>query len=275
MRGRSISLSVPRRIVADYMRLAATIPSVPAERTMDLGAVVAARNACSPRLPWVALFAKAFALTAQEFPELRRAFFKWPWPHLYEYPASVAMFAIDRIYQGEPCVLPRMIKDPAAYRIGDLAQIIRHAKEAPLDEIKEFKRALDIAKLPRPVRRLLWWFGFCNGRQRANFFGTVVLSTVSAFGADLIHPIAVAPFLLTYGIIGADARCRVRLIFDHRVLDGVAIARALVRLEAILNTAIIDELRGAETAVAPTNTPGMELYSVSSQTPSPGKLAVP
>jgi hypothetical protein len=164
-----------------------------------------------------------------------------------------------------------MIKDPAAYRIGDLAQIIRHAKEGPLDEIKEFKRALDIAKLPKPVRRLLWWLGFSIGR----FFGTVVLSTVSAFGADLIHPIAVTPFFLTYGIIGADAPCRVRLIFDHRVLDGVAIARALVRLEAILNTAIIDELRGTESAVAPTNTPGTELHSVSSQTPGPGKLTVP
>jgi hypothetical protein len=98
MRGRSIPVSIPRRIVADYMRLAATIPSVPAERMMNVSTVAAARNGCSPRPPWVALFAKAFDLTAQEFPELRRAFFKWPWPHLYEYPASVAMFTIDRIY---------------------------------------------------------------------------------------------------------------------------------------------------------------------------------
>ena len=136
MLGRSLPVSIPRRIVTDYVRLSATIPSIPIERTMDLGAVAAARNACSPRPPWVALFGKAFALTAQELPELRRVFLKWPWPHLYEYPASVAMFAIDRVYHDEPVVLPRMVKNPAAWRIGDLAQMIRDAKAAPLDEIK-------------------------------------------------------------------------------------------------------------------------------------------
>ncbi len=224
---------------------------------MDLGAVAAARLACSPRPPWVALFGKAFALTAQEFPELRRVFLKWPWPRLYEYPASIAMFAIDRIYQGEASVLPRMIKDPAACRIRDLAQMIRHAKEAPLDEIKDFQRVLGIAKLPAPVRRLLWWLGFTIGRQRGNYFGTFVVSTVSASGAELIHPIAVAPFFLTYGMIAADHHCPVRLMFDHRVVDGVPIARALVRLEAILNTTIIDELRTGGTA-APAPAGGIE-----------------
>lgn len=152
MRGRSLPVSLPRRIVADYMRLSATIPSIPIERTMDLGAVAAARNACSPRPPWVALFGKAFALTAQELPEFRRVFLKWPWPHLYEYPASVATFAIDRVYHGEPVVVPRMVKNPAACRIRDLAQMIRDAKEAPLDEIKDFRRVLAVARLPGPLR---------------------------------------------------------------------------------------------------------------------------
>lgn len=258
MRGRSIPVSIPRRIVTDYMRLSATIPSIPIERTMDLGAVAAARDACSPRPPWVALFGNAFALTAQEFPELRRIFLKWPWPHLYEYPASVAMFAIDRVYRGEPCVLPCMIKEPAVCRIRDLARIIRHAKEAPLDEIKAFRRVLGMAKLPGPVRRLLWWLGFSIGHQRGNYFGTFVVSTVSAFGAELIHPIAVTPIFLTYGIIGADHRCPVRLMFDHRVVDGVPVARALVRLEAILNTTILEELRTARAAAAPSPAAGVE-----------------
>ena len=242
---------------------------------MDLGAVAAARNACAPQPPWVAIFAKAYAFTAQEFPELRRVYLKWPWPHLYEYPASVAVLAIDRIYQGEAAVLPRMIKDPAACRIGDIAQTIRHAKEAPLDEIKDFRRVLAIAKLPGPLRRLLWWLGFSIGRQRGNYFGTVVISTVSAFGAELIHPLAVAPVFLTYGIIGADHRCTVRLIFDHRVFDGVLVARALVRLEAILNTTIIEELRTIEAAAAPTPAAGMEPAATSFQTSGRGKLAVP
>jgi hypothetical protein len=161
-----------------------------------------------------------------------------------------------------------MIKDPAACRIGNLAQMIRHAKEAPLDQIKDFRRVLAIAKLPGPVRRLLWWLGFSIGRQRGNYFGTFVVSTVSAFGGELIHPIAVAPMFLTYGMIGADHRCPVRLMFDHRVVDGVPVARALVRLEAILNTTIIEELRTMGAAAAPTSAAGMEHAPFPSKRPA-------
>lgn len=270
MRGRSIPLSIPRRIVADFMRLAATIPSVPVERMMNLSAVMAARNACSPRPPWIGIFTKAYALTAQEFPELRRVFLKWPWPHLYEYPTTVAMISIDRDYHGEPCVLMRMIKDPAAANVSEIARIIRHATEAPLDEIKEFRRALGFAKLPGPLRRLLWWIGFNIGRQRGNFFGTVVVSTVSAFGTDAIHPLALTPIFLTYEIIGPDARFPVRMIFDHRVFDGVVVARALARLEAILNSAVVEELRAAAVVDAPADvSPDRLVVAGGAATPDP------
>ena len=72
MRGRWLPLSVPRRIVTDLMRFAITIPTVPVERVMELSAVMAARAACAERPPWVAILAKAYGLTAEEFPELRR-----------------------------------------------------------------------------------------------------------------------------------------------------------------------------------------------------------
>jgi hypothetical protein len=148
-----------------------------------------------------------------------------------------------------------MIKNPAAHRIGEIARIIRHAEKAPLDEIKEFKRTLGVAKMPCPMRRLLWWMGSNIGRQHANYFGTYVVSTVSSCGGELIHPIAATPMLLTYGIIDADGRCTARFIFDHRVMDGVAAARALHRLELILNTVIVEEL--CATAATPRG-PGME-----------------
>ena len=108
------------------------------------------------------------------------------------------MFTIDRVYRGEAGVLPRLVKDSAARGIGDIAQTIRHAKEAPLHEIKAYRRALAIAKLPGPLRRLIWVLGFNIGRQRANYFGTVVISTVLAFGAELVHPLAVTPIFLTW-----------------------------------------------------------------------------
>jgi pyruvate/2-oxoglutarate dehydrogenase complex dihydrolipoamide acyltransferase (E2) component len=250
MRGRSIPLSVPRRIVADFMRLAKTIPSVPVERTIDVSALVAARRACSPRPPWIGMLTKAYGLAAQEFPDLRRVFLKWPWPHLYEYPASVAMITVDRDYEGEPCVLMRMIKDPAARSVTEIADIIHHAATVPVEEIKEFRRALNFAKLPGILRRPLWWLAFNIGRQRANFFGTVVVSTVSHLGTDAIHPLSLTPNFLTYGMIESDGRVPLRIIFDHRIFDGVVVARVLARMEALLNGPVLEELRAAATKAA-------------------------
>jgi len=161
------------------------------------------------------------------------------------------MLSIDRTYRGEEVVLPRLIKDPAARSIDDIAQTIRHAKAASLHDIKDFRRAVAIAKLPGRLRRLVWWLGFNIGRQRANYFGTFVISTVAAFGGDSLNLPLVTTIFLTYGFIDADQRCKVRVAFDHRVFDGVAVARALVRLEAILNTAIVEELLGMKAAPAP------------------------
>ncbi len=141
MRGRSLPVSIPRRIVTDYMRLSATMPSVPIERTMDLGAVAAARNACSPCPPWAALFGKAFAVTAQELTELWRVFLKWPWPHLYEYPASVAMFAIDRVYHGDAGgVFLKMRPGPLEKNTPELWQLLRRKGEG-LAEQRDPRRA--------------------------------------------------------------------------------------------------------------------------------------
>jgi hypothetical protein len=254
MRGRAIRLSVPRRIINDVMRYARTIAGVPVERMSDLSALIAARNACSPRPPWVGILAKAYGLAAQEFPELRRVYLKWPWPHLYEFPTSVAVISIDRVYEGESCVLWRLVKDPASRSIGEIAQIIHDSTKLPFAEVKDFTRAVTFAKLPGFLRRPLWWLGFNIGRQRANYFGTFVVSTVSHLGTDAIHPLSLTPNFLTYGMIEPDGRVPLRIIFDHRVFDGVVVARVLARLEALLNGPILDELRamaGKTEAVIP------------------------
>jgi hypothetical protein len=49
--------------------------------------------------------------------------------------------------------------------------------------------------------------------------------------------------LLNYGVIDSDGYVNVRIIYDHRVMDGAIVARALARLEQILNTSILDEIR--------------------------------
>jgi pyruvate/2-oxoglutarate dehydrogenase complex dihydrolipoamide acyltransferase (E2) component len=39
----------------------------------------------------------------------------------------------------------------------------------------------------------------------------------------------------------------VRIIYDHRVMDGATVARALGRLEEILNSVILEEVRSLAT----------------------------
>jgi hypothetical protein len=48
---------------------------------------------------------------------------------------------------------------------------------------------------------------------------------------------------LNYGVIGPDGDVDVRIIYDHRVLDGATVARALVDLEAVLSQEVFAELR--------------------------------
>lgn len=259
MRGRAIPLSRPRRLIGDLMHFAAGVPTVPVQRQMDLASVVAARAALADRPQWCVLFVKAFARVAAEFPELRRAYCKFPWPHLYEYPASVANVAVERDYVGEPAVLWVMLKNPAAKPLAELTRIIREAVTLPVDEVGDFRRLLRISGWPRPIRRLLWWLGLNVGRQRANYCGTFGVTAYSALGAESLHPLSPLTTTLNYGVIAADGTADVRLVYDHRVLDGATVARALARLEHVLNTAVCAELlalaqaqpRGSKAALQP------------------------
>ncbi len=244
MRGRMIPLSVPRRMVIDLLYFARGIPTVPVQKRMALGALVAARAACRERPRWTAIFTKAYALMAREFPEFRRAYVKIPWPHLYEYPRSNATVIIERDYRGEPGLFSISIKEPAGQSLRDIGRQIEHASTAPVEDIKDFRRTMQFARLPRPLRRALWWICLNIGRQRGNYFGTFGVSVYSALNAESLHPLSPLTSLLNYGVMSSDGVLDVRIIYDHRVMNGATVARALTRLEEILNSAILEEVRG-------------------------------
>jgi hypothetical protein len=209
---------------------------------MALAALVEARRACPHRPPWTALFLRAYALLAQEVAELRRVYVTFPRPHLYEYPTSVAMVAFERRSGGDSEVFAGRIKDPASRSLAELVAIMRRFNEAPLGEIKEFRRVLLLGRLPWPLRRLLMWIGLNIGRQRANFFGTFGVSVYSALGAESLRPLAPCPVVLNYGVIAPDGSVNVRFNYDHRVMDGATVARALQELERILTQTIVKEV---------------------------------
>ena len=94
------------------------------------------------------------------------------------------------------------------------------------------------------------WLGLNIGRQRPNYFGTFQLSVYSGLGAESLNPLTPLTTLLNYGQIDEHGSVDVRVHYDHRVMDGANVARALERLEAIMNTAVVDELRNRPSAAA-------------------------
>ena len=196
MRGRCIPLSPTRRIVCDFMRMSRNVPTIPIERKMALGRLVAARAAAKDRLPWSAIFMKAYALAAAEMPVLRRAYVGFPAPHLYEYGESVASLAVERDYRGELGVFVTRIRAPEALPLGAIAAAVRHAASAPVETIRPFRKLLTIARLPLPLRAVIWWMALNVGRWRGHHVGTFGISVVSSLGADVTHVRSPMPVLV-------------------------------------------------------------------------------
>ena len=175
MRGRGIPISVPRRMVLDLLYFAKRIPTVPVQKRMSLAPLVTARAECRQRVRWVAIFTKAYAIVVPSpgdsgaTPRLHQNSVA---DMLYEYPgpAERAHHVVERDYYSEPVLLPVAIKDPAQESLHHITGQIEQARHAPLEQLNHFRRWIWWARLPTPIRRIVWWFGLNVGRQRANLF---------------------------------------------------------------------------------------------------------
>ncbi len=249
---RWVGLSVPRRVVTDLMYFAAGVPWIVAQRRLMLNGVIEARAAHSDRPTWTAVFAKAYALVATEIPELRRAYVRLPWPHFHEAALSTVSVAVERSFDGEPGLTFVQVTAPDARPIGEIASKIKSGKSPEFAQTRHFKRMVLVARLPLLLRRILWWVGLNDGRLRARYFGTFGISTVASTGTEILQLRSPLSTMLTYDRADPDGAVDVRLVFDHRVLDAMTAARALERLEAVLNGPIADELHaGARLGLRP------------------------
>lgn len=249
--GTTIPLSLPRRLIGDLLHFAHRIPSVPVQRVMNLNPLRDARSQASRRVSWAVLFLKAYACVAARMPQLRRTYLSFPLARLYEHPFSIAAVALERDYRGEEAVFFAHFRRPEAQTLAELDEALRRYRQAPLEQIGIFRRALLVSRFPRPLRRLAWWIGLNqSGPKRAKRIGTFGLSVYSGLGAESLHPLAPLTTTLNYGVIREDGSVPVRIIYDHRVMDGATVARALALLEHILNTDIRAELVGAASARA-------------------------
>jgi len=241
-RGRAVRLSVPRRVVCDLLHFARQVPTVPVQRVIDVSALAAARRGAEPRVSWPALFIKAYALLSARTPELRRAYLEYPWARLYEHPVPVASLAVEREYQGESGVFFSYVPRPAEMSMAELTDFINRQRTEPVEQL--FAHTFRIYRFPRPVRRLLWWWMMnVRGARKAQFAGTFGVSVYSSLGAESLHPLSPLTTTLNYGVIDAAGQVAVRIVYDHRVMDGSTVARALVKLEEIMNADVLDELR--------------------------------
>jgi pyruvate/2-oxoglutarate dehydrogenase complex dihydrolipoamide acyltransferase (E2) component len=57
-----------------------------------------------------------------------------------------------------------------------------------------------------------------------------------------LRPLAPCTVVLNYGVIAADGTVDVRFNYDHRVMDGATVARALQAFERILTESLLREV---------------------------------
>jgi len=188
---------------------------------------------------------KAFALVGMKHPALRRSYLEFPWARVYEHPWMNCALAIERSYQGEEGVFVGLFRAPDQQSITQLQQALLWYKNEPLEKVGFYRMALRFSSVPTPVRRFFWWMTLnLSGYKRAKRFGTFGLSSYGNLGAENLHPISPLTTTLTYGPIDkATGRVVVKLIYDHRVLDGAFIARRLGEIEEVLKDQIALELR--------------------------------
>ncbi len=251
MRGTVRKISLPRRLVADLMHASIRMPFVSLSRTLNVRQLLEARALAARPPGWAAIFVKAFSLVAKDEAVLRTLYAKWPWPSFYELPRSVAMVAIARVEDGQDCVLPQKVPAADTLPLSEIDAQIRHAKDAPIDEVPAFRKILRVTRLPLPLRRLMWLVGLNFGRQRANWFGSFGVTSVAAYGAGELHALSPGPFILSYGVVAADQTIDVVICWDHRITDAALIAKALNRLEQVLNIEIAAEIRGQRQQTEP------------------------
>jgi hypothetical protein len=241
--GHRLRLSVPRRFVCDLLHASRKIPFITFERRMNLAAVAAARQAL-PRPPaWVLLFTKAFAALAARRPELRRTYLRLPWQHLWQADESVASIAVEREYRGESAVFFGFLRRPDLTPLSELVATLDEWRARPIEEIWPFRRQILFTRLPLPARRFLWWYATTwSGRLKSKNFGTFGLSLTGASGATALNLIGPLTSAINTGVVRDDGAVDVRFHFDHRVLDGMPVARVLAELEEHMQTEIVAEL---------------------------------
>ena len=240
-------LPAGRGSVNDVALLSQAIPLFPVDREMQLADVAAARAAAPQRIGWAACFLKAYATVARDEPLLRSWLVRGLTGRLATASQSVATLAVNRVEDGVDRLFFARLAAPDTLPLTTIQAFIDRHATAPIDEI--FRRQLELEMVPGWLRRMiLRWNMASTSRKRPGRIGTFSMSSLAGFAAgNHFHP-TLCTTSLCQGPLDDAGRCRVTIIADHRVLDGVTVAKALERLEGVLTGQIAAELRSLPAA---------------------------
>ncbi len=230
-------------MVADLSWASLRVPRCVMTARLHLPRALAARAAlAAPRPAWTAIFAKGFALLAEDQPVLRQFYATLPRPRLLRLDHAIGCVMVERQHADEPTLTLARFVQPHAMALMELAAILQQAKTAPPESNKSFHRMLRFARLPWPMRRLLLRVGLSFAAPLARYAGSFAVSTLGAQGAHILDSVNILPVLITYGPMDAGGGVDVCFIFDHRVMDGSHGAMALQGIQAMIEGPVADEL---------------------------------
>jgi hypothetical protein len=239
-----IRLSCARRAMAAMLGYARKIPSIPVVRPINVAALNLARNEAREPVSWSSVFIRAYAIVCAQVPELRRVWISWPRPHLYEHPNTVCAVAVEREWEGEQVVLKGLLRGPESASLTAIQGHLRELQTAPVWSVSSYRSSLRFGQLPTLLQRFVLWNKLdVSGKRHVKYVGTFGMTNYGMLGAESLHPLGLQATVLTLGPIRANGDVNVKLVYDHRVLDGRTIARSLACLEDVLHGTILTELR--------------------------------
>ncbi|QDT27499.1 hypothetical protein [Gimesia panareensis] len=236
-------LPLSRRFIVDYLYFTKKVPSQPIARLCNVKQLITLRKQIPQRIGWSALMLKAAATLAERKPELRCCYMKWPWPQLYLHPRQIAYLAASRTVDGVDWLFFHRIERPERCTLIEIQESIDEFRSQPAEKNRLFQKRRNFSRLPWFMRRVVWWSALSlSARLRTSLTGTLGVTSVSQHGATSISPPTLGNLVVSYGPVQDDGSVQVTFVYDHRILDGGIVARALQEFESILNGEIAEEL---------------------------------
>jgi len=241
IKGRRVKLARSRVNICDFLYFARGTPACVQSREINVAPVIAVRDASPVRISWPTLFIRSLMIVSSRWPFLRQCYMRWPWAHIYEADHAVAMITVQRELRGEQWVFFGRLKPPETDSLEAIEAAITGFRTGPADQT--FKVQYGQSGLPLLIRRAMIGIAYyLDANRRVRHFGTFGLTTVGSRGSTVELSPLLTSAAFTYGPIDESGNCKLTVVYDHRLIDGAAIADILADVERALRGKVCDEL---------------------------------